>query len=428
MDIVSDRSRVLAFMRCSRLRFYEYHALGTGIRLKKLNLPLSVGTLIHRGRALILEHGDLEDAIKTTLEELDIAFKSKEIDLELSEDQLFVYEEQRAFVEAAIRAWYHVQYPRLMEEYEVIYKPHMSTHLPKDKLIEPEIEWTLTSSKETENPIIFMSRPDSILRSKSTGGIIVDSFKTTSYNSIVVYNEEGEQVDKNKYDDQGISELIAVERLLGEEVESIKMEFFVKGVRKKSAYNNNGVIEKRKLQQSFLVHPWKKDGGIGGVEYATKFEWTDEYGGKKRLGKGWNRVDIWKEMSIKEWVDLLLQDNYGDMEGLFITPMNYYRSLEDIEDWIDSVSYQEQRVAKHLEYLKAIEPSLCGPRESKAGKGYKRDLNRYFSKDRTQCYQWGGWCSFVGICWEGEKATSNLYESRIPHHEKELVMLQIEKK
>ena len=420
-EIVTDRSRVLAYKRCKRQRFFEYHALGTGLRLRKLNLPTSIGTLIHRGRALLLEGLPLEKAIETTLKEFDESFHSKEIDLELSEDQLFVYEEQKAFVEAAIRVWYHIQYPKVNGEYEVV-------EVMGNKAIEPEIEWHLTSPKLGEDHITFMSRPDSILRDRSTGAIVVDSFKTTSYNNIVVYNEEGEQVDKNKYDDQGISELIAVERLLGEEVEGIRMEFFVKGVRKKSAYTlPDGTKEKRKLQQSFLVHPWKKDLGIGGYEYACQWQWNDETGAVKKLGKGWNRVDIWKEMTIKEWVDILLKDNYGELENLFVVPMNYNRSLEDIENWIDQTEYQERRAAKHIEALKSLEPTLCGPRESETGKTYKKWLNQFFDQNREHCYQWGGWCPFVGICWEGEKTTSSIYEKREPHHSKELELFQISK-
>lgn len=439
MAFVTDRSRSLTYQRCPRMRFLEYESLGTGIKLKKLTLPLIIGTLVHRSRALILEHGNLEKAISTTLEELDIEFKAKEIDLDNNEDQLFVYEEQRAFVEGAIRVWYHIQYKRLMGEYEVIVDISKGNQVEENgvlttdfskspKFIEPEIEWTLVSAEDCNNasniPITFMSRPDSILRSKVSQGIIVDSFKTTSYPSITSYNEDGEVVDKNKYDDQGISELIAVEHLLGEEVEGIKMEFFVKGQRKKSTYTReDGSKEQRKLQQSFLVHPWKKDSGIGGVEYSTKWEWTDENGNKKRLGKGWNRVDIWKEMTMKEWVGILLADNYADLEQLIITPYTYNRSSEDIENWLDSTAYQEKRVARHLDYLKAIEPSLCGPRESEAGKSYRRALNEYFPMRRESCFAWGRFCPYVGTCFEGEKTTSSVFEARVPHHQLELVQL-----
>lgn len=464
-EIVTDRSRILALQRCPRMRFYEYHCLGTGIRHKKLTLALEVGTLIHLGRSYLLEGKDIEQAVELTLMKLDEDFKSAEIDLELSESQLYVYEEQRAFVEAAIRVWYFVMFPKVMEDYEVVSIPKATGDkdwgIVYEKAIEPEIEWTLsppsliistcTKCNHTEefgaipitinkgkcvkcgeetiiekhNKITFMSRPDSILRSKTTKGIVVDSFKTTSMNSILVWNEEGEQVDKNKYDDQGISELIAVEKLLEEEVESIRMEFFIKGSRKKSTYYNlDGTKEQRKMQQSFLVHPWKKD-SIAGVEYATKWEWRDELGYTKKLGKGWVRVDIWKDMPIKEWIDILIsdEDNYSDLNELFITPFPYNRSTEDIEEWLDSVRYQESQVARHLDYLRAIEPKLVGYRESEAGKSYKKALNEYFPKNRENCYSFGRFCNYASICWEGNRANSGDFESRIPHHQKELVQL-----
>lgn len=422
----TDRSRILCYDRCPRQRFFEYHCLGRGIRPAKVNLATSVGTMVHSGRTLLLLGEELEGVIAKVLGEYDEAFEDKEIELGENEYQDFVRDEQRALVEAMIRVWYHIQYPRLIEEYEVLMLSIGENPLGKDTPgVEIEINWPLYKDENLD--LIFMSRADAILRHKITDGIMVDSFKTAAYNTILTYDEEGEQVDKNKYDDQGISEMIAVENLLGEgSVQSIRMEFFVKGPRKRSVYNNNGVKEQRKQQQSLLVHPWKKDGGILGTEYATRFSWTDEDGKGHKLGKGWERVNIWEEMSIKDWIDYLLSDHYGELEELILTPYPYNRNMEDIENWLDQNRYQEVKIHKRIELLESLDPSLPGPRESEVPT-YKRWLNQFFKQNRSSCYQFGNFCSFAKICWEGERAAGDLYEPRIPHHDLELVQITKEK-
>lgn len=427
LPVLTDRSRTIVFGKCERQRFFEYHCLLTGIRKAKLNLATSVGTAAHRGRSLLLEGKDIEEAVFISIKEFSESILSTEIDLEDNEEQLFVFEEQKAMIEGMIRIWNIVQLPKLLKEYEVMDIEQILVNEPNligskiVKAIEPEINWVLVPSDENNSAIEFMSRPDAIYRSKLTGNLVVDSFKTTSSNTNMTWNEDGEPVDKNKYDDQGISELIAVETLTGEKVESIKMDFFIKGRRVKSLYTfPDGTTEKRKLQQSFIVHPWKKDGGFE-VEYSTKFSWTDEMGNNRRLGKGWKRVDIWQEMTMKEWIQILVDEFYEDLESVVLTPEPYMRQEDDIQNWKEQIGYQEDTIRRHLDHLKSIDPLLPGPRESKSGKVYKTMLNRYFPQRRDNCYQWGGFCPFAISCWEGEPTISSLYEKRIPHHEKELL-------
>jgi hypothetical protein len=121
----------------------------------------------------------------------------------------------------------------------------------------------------------------------------------------------------------------------------------------------------------------------------------------------------------------LFENHYEELEQLVISPYPYNRSVEDIEDWQQSVIYQEQQITQHIDELKAIEPNLVGPRES--SKEYKELLNKYFIKNRMNCYNYGRVCSMAGLCWEGEKSTSLEYESRIPHHQKELELYQLSK-
>lgn len=254
-EVVTDRSRILCGNGCMRERFLKYHCHNYGIVLSTLNLPTSVGSSIHEGRALILEGVEVENAAASARQKWQELVLEKTLALENYEEALLVYEEQATFIEMAVWAWWAVAYKGLVEEYivaqEVIEVDKNGVDSSEGiagkvmkSLIEPEINWPLTPY------ITFMSRPDSVLRSKLSGMPVVDSFKTTS-----TYGEW--QENTNKYDDQGISELIAVEYLLKEEVEAIRMEFFVKGRRYPVKDKATGV--KRKSQYSFLVHPYRKE-------------------------------------------------------------------------------------------------------------------------------------------------------------------------
>jgi hypothetical protein len=420
MTTLVDRSRILSYQTCGRLRFLQYHCRQTGLQLSKLILPLSTGTAIHRGIELLLTNIDIDKTIEIVLNEYSNNVNSKELEIEQNESQLFVFNEQKALIEGLIRVYEKIQLPKLLQEYEVLE-------------VEKEIEFPLydgfkvciyckgtgkeqddlstyncdkcngTGKQERDESITLMSKPDAILRDKSTGGLVVYSLKTAS-----TWTETNEK--QAKYDAQGISELIATEYLLGEEVEAVKMDYLIKGSRNYYTDYQSFEKNKAKLQNSFLCHAYVLDSGF-----------SQNYSIKYTKAKGWQRFNVWEHFTMKEWVDYLFENHYEDLEGLVVSPFPYNRSSEDIEDWKQSVIYQEQQIAQHLDELRAIEPELVGPRES--SKEYKELLNKYFIKNRMNCYNYGRICSMAGLCWEGEKSTSLEYEARVPHHEAELVQL-----
>jgi hypothetical protein len=429
MLTLTDRSRILSYQTCPRQRFLQYHALGTGIVPTKKSIPLTTGTAIHRGIQILLLTGDIEKAVEIALSEY-TEYISK-YELEDTEDQLFTVNEQKCLIEGLIRVYGIVQYPKLISEYEVLE-------------VEKEIGWNLVDSIHEEehciiagiqikqedciycikdkiaiNNITIMSKPDAILRDKSTNGLVVYSLKTSSS-----WNDTNEK--QNKYDDQGISELIAVENYykykqslkacqLGNdsiEVEAIKMDFLIKGQRTLMA---NGDGTKIKIQNSFIVHPYLLDSGFMN-------QWSIKY----TKAKGWKRVNIWEHMSMKEWIDFLFSDLYdaitgqGDEKGVIVSPVPYNRSTEDVKAWLNQNRYKESLVSQQLNELKELEPNLPGYRETDNEK-YKLKLDQYFWQDRHSCFQYGGFCPYSLVCWEGERVASLSYESRTPHHETELI-------
>lgn len=176
----TDRSRILAYQRCPRRRFHEYHdgPEGMGIVPRKTPLPLAVGSAVHAGLAMLLREGQrymdsdkyaytdalhdivsqrsIEDlAVKTALAEL--ATHADGLELDLSEqagqsnvtDQTlgdlgaslgvdvneavgqavmdakakfdaYLWQEQSALVEGMVRAYARRRLKPLLQQYEVL--------------------------------------------------------------------------------------------------------------------------------------------------------------------------------------------------------------------------------------------------------------------------------------------------------------------
>jgi hypothetical protein len=426
--IYTDRSRMLSYSSCPRERFLNYHCRGRGIVLSKLIISLSTGSAIHKGIELLLLGQPVDLAVSAALLGYETEVKSKELELEQNEDQLFVFNEQKALIEGLIRVYEKIQLPRILSEYNVLavekeieYPLVIHSYIPCNVCLleykeiskyNPSCPTCVIFNKHIDKSITLMSKPDAILRDKSTGGLVVYSLKSSSS-----WTETNEK--QNTYDDQGISELVATEYLMKEPVESIKMDFLIKGSR--SLYTNPDIVAalsgkpKIKLQNTFLVHPYMCDTGFGNVD--IRLDYTK--------AKGWNRVNIWEEMDIKEWVDMLFEGHYEALEKLIRTPMPYMRDEDDIQDWIEQNTYKEVEIAEKIEKLKVISPELVGAKE--ATPIYREALNKYFPQNRKSCYSYGRMCTYVDICWHSDKTDELNYEPRVPHHESELKLYQIEK-
>jgi len=258
-----DRSRIISYSTCKRLRFLNYEALGTGIVPVRTNVALSTGSAIHKGVELLLLGNNVDKAVEVAISEYTDLVKSKELELEMNEDQLFVFNEQYSLIEALIRVYEKIQLPKLLSEYEVlevekeilyplvneIVHGHNCDHTSKHILEGTDL---LVCDGSLEPSITLMSKPDAILRDKSTGGLVVYSLKTSSS-----WNDTNEKA--NRFDIQGLSELVATEYLYKEEVEAILMNFLIKGSR---SFVKDEFGQAKRIQNSPLVHAYMLDSGF----------------------------------------------------------------------------------------------------------------------------------------------------------------------
>jgi len=268
--IYTDRSRIESYQRCHRLRYLQYSQDGTGIDGVSRPLPLQVGSSVHAGLAHLLKAGQAfwdedggvsrgdfsswliieDDAVRAAL--ADFATHSAALELDTTEASqmvltgattaeslaaslglsatdagipelsqrlgaaqeafnAYLVAEQSALVEALVRAYSRRRLRPLLAQFEVLE-------------VEREGDWELAwwyervimegermlgPDHDSRVSLRFMSRPDALLRERSTNQLYIQSFKTAASWDI-------RKARDAEHDMQGLSEGVEVERRLGD--------------------------------------------------------------------------------------------------------------------------------------------------------------------------------------------------------------------
>lgn len=433
----SDRSRSIDFQECPRSFWYGYvFPNGTptaGLRMNRLNIDLTTGLGFHEGCNHLLEGSSVDEAVGRALEGHGSwkgywpLVKEQGLILGQSEDAHYVANEQAAMVEALIRGWAWFGLPQIQERFEIV-------EAERD-------EYGLFSMGDFE--LTWGMRGDALLMDKNTYDLFILSLKTKK-------EWKGlKDEKKNRYDMQGMSETAVVEQRLrrwhakleavapvipevdeeipkwfidrfkagaGPTIMGVKMDFALKG--RRSEYPEDSGIW---TYSNPLIRPWKRDDGLKGDGYAFMFQFKDELGGNHRLGKGWNRINIWEDMGVKKWVDLLATESFQGMDPMvaiqkqFIMPTEYFRADKDIENWLESRLFEEKRIYTGI---KETVPTI-------GTKLLQSKLNEHFpmySNYPTDCT----YCPFESVCHDGiesymhDPMSSGKYTARTPNHRAEM--------
>jgi hypothetical protein len=469
-----DRSRIETYQRCARLRWLEYHQDGTGIQPAKKSLALVVGGSVHVGlEHLLLGEGEdaavlcaiddfathrsalalditEESALAAAIDPKDAGFSAQlvataqELGMDPSDPALaellgrqrnaaaefdgWLWNEQAAFVEGMVRAYARRRLKPLLEEFEVLE-------------VEREGEWEL--ARVDKGPFVgpshnfdlmFMSRPDALLRSRADGSLYILSFKTAATWDIRKSRDA-------EHDMQGLSESVDVERRLGERVMGIRYEYLLKGAR----YADRDLSARFGLnvwaQRSHLIRAYSNDAG----QWCWSYDFLKDDGGSSKLYyKTWRPRAVWESMPIKAWIDLLdtateamsaFDSTVGaeprslgwhseaqaqgyttrhPLDEVFPPPMTIYRQDDQLRDWIDQVEAQEVRVAEGVAAVAAAEDE-----------GERRHLlNVHFAQSRRSC-SYPSECAMTKICFGGDDIRrspldSGLYKRRVANHPQEV--------
>lgn len=449
-----SRSQAVSYQTCPRKRWYEYEvptsnvSLG-GVKLAKLDMNLHTGSCYHVGMEALNSGRSVEEAVGQALEAYWPVVKAQGFILESSEDASYVAYEQAAMVEALIRAYGIAILPGNLERFDIV---------------ETEKE-DLAIFSEGGFDLHFGARLDSLLVEKGTGDIYVQSFKTTK--------EWGKKSDDSaRHDMQGMSETATVDQRLqrwqeildspaGEKVKEaitglgegmviegamipwwfiqrwqtgaapyvmgVKMEFALKGRRSENPKGSG-----RYVYSNPLIRPWKKADDLksfGGraAGYAFKYEFQDELGGNHRLGKGWNSVNIWEDMGVKNWIELLASESIQGfapgtaLTNQFVTPVEYYRNEEDIARWKRQIIAQEQRIATAKTDVGITYNLLAkNPNSSEYFDRLEEKVDALFPMHTRSC-DWPTKCVFQPLCFGPRPyliapEASGLFQIRTANH------------
>ncbi len=408
---LTDRTRIQKQQQCPRSRYYHSEINDLGIAPAGTSVALSKGLATHKGVEslnnqvkLIQQSGEIGNGIDITLavnaalKYFDECIAKGELEVEEGTAEPYVYAEQRALIEFAVRGYAISRLPY-----------HISTF----EIVEVEKEYLL----QLAEGLVMMGRGDGEERRMDTGRLYNYEFKTS-------FAWDSPNAKKRTIEDdyrvgmQGLATLIQMEAAAGEEVHGINMEFFINGSRREDSKDH---IYK---QDTWTIRPWVKRNVTGPDQYAWQYYYVGRDGQNHSIGNSYKRVNIWELMEIEEWIDMLsnmrIQPDLGDpLSKVFIAPVPYQRNSEDIRSFLTSIIKQELAVVDALEKVK----------NAASRTEYEQLLDEYFPKYTHSCInKYRKYCPFFIIC-HGElmgmkdPRESGLFKDREPHHDAEKVMV-----
>lgn len=399
---VSDRSRINLGKVCPRKRYLSYHSgpLGKGVEAARQGEDLALGTAVHWGlERLLLSDLSEPDLVRMGAEAALLQFRElarEGIDVQgddfiwqvAPEAAQLLVDEQAAIAQGLVYAFGARQLEPLIAQYEVV-------------SLEEEINWLLTESSQDETSRfgVFMSRPDAILRHRANGKLYVVSYKTAK-------KFEDDTIGRLECDPQRFTEGLAVQARYGEEIAGVLYFYLLKG----NKWKDKDLGYKR--YTSWLVRPWvNEQSAIGGLQpsnFAMEYEWFSPEDGKThRLGKGWRRCDVWRELDDGmaqwlEWLDQgLVQPEMGRdwLRELVVDPVPVAWDAGQAERWLRGTRMSE------TQWIEKAEMS--------------RDMNSpemidiAFPLYEHSCFNFKRPCGMLPICWRGETVEQAIASGRM---------------
>ena|ERR1039458_3623777 len=405
-----DRSRMETDHRCPRRLYWEYYFDGKGLQPVKLNQHLAFGSAVHISIAYILDYCKKQDNLPDGVwirdaigaGQMDIQSRFREAKgfqaptileegfegelIQVTDGQTWLVDHYCDLLEGLVVGWCLVRLPLLMQQYRVVQ-------------VETEERLILTPN------LVFNSRPDAIFERRTDGALVILSLKTVSQVNQM-------WLENFKTDQQTISEVLPVEARLGREVAGVQIEGLVKGAQAVDWPRGAG----HKHHASPLIWGYLKEEGGLAEDWQAKWEWKDEAGNNRRLGKGYNRQRISERYpgGIPAWVAYLEQHENELLRAQFPSPPLISRSANELEEWQTQVKYREVQVANAL--VEISEPTNQGKEL------FIEMLAQVFPKHTSSCAydaQFHSKCPQYDNCWGStgnDPIGSGMYKYREPNH------------
>lgn len=382
----TDRSRIDTREECERKRYlnYDFDIDGEmkGVQRREQSLPLLNGTEIHEAHARVLAGQDLEEVVVDLRKRYRAEVRKRGVYNE--SDQEALIREQTLLLEAMLRAFVAIWMPRILEEFDIIG-------------IERPLVWELAPG------LVQRLRFDVTARRKEDGQLVIIDFKSMDYLGDVW----AKKLERSR---QTALYIEAAEALYGEPVEMAYLGMLKGQWRKDTAHSSPWYGQK--IQSSPYLYAYALKGDVGAV-YQTAY--TNK--------KGYRKVRTSEEMTIKEWVQHLLDFEPQLINDLFVWNPPFAPTLEERKRVIGLI------VKEELEYVHNIRlyHTLKKMGEQNGDQAAIDKAEEFLDleaapKRESTCFKYGenSQCPFYSICFTQGAMNYILdgdeYEVRIPHH------------
>ncbi len=480
LELLTSRSRALDGLRCPRARWWLHEAQGHGFSPVKVAIPLATGSAVHAGLAALLRGSQLspdkviEAAVHVAVFAYEASCAERGLELDALESQSFVFNEQKALVEALVRLAGLRVVPRLLEMYEVLEVERLDTRtLYEDPAIATQSggKWNLGG----EFKITWRSIPDALLRSRTDGGLYLLSWKTCSQ---LPYDDDA------RVDMQGVSEAWAIQGRLGTwaqdmmdgkdgppswfwpeyprgsppKIRGVQMVYLVKGQRRdagKDAAQEQGLTldqiragARTRKTASPLIYGYKDQSTP--VNLATGVYWQctaphpmrkSQYypegqcpgdGRNHKRGGDWSSFPVWEALAgsggVAQWMAWLDQGQIPGsgpessvLDAQWALPIANYRTQEQLTGWLAQTRASEVRIARDLLALRTIEQVGPGGMGDLDALENALDVSVLGPQATDNCANWfGRRCGAWDLCWGSphiadDPVGSGLYQIKTPY-------------
>ena len=444
----TSRSPAECYQRCHRKRFIDYFWLKRGISPIRNSDAMITGSAVHEGLEIIhkewlLGHNtSIDVAISKAIAIFETLWGPTQ-----SETDKYHFDEQRALVEAQLRAYAIWLLPKFQSRYVPI-------------AVEQEISFPLTDR------IVFEARPDLLLLNPTDKDVLVVDYKT-----LASYDTRREKMVS--CDLQGETEAIAaqkfLDRQLGEIASSItalanriktpkfqekvvpflfkylehqpvsvsatKMVFLVKGIRKEEKIKGQGTG--KFVTSNPLIYGYYQDTPSGKIfAHSQYYPNPNNASGWGKIGSAWHKFAVWESLSggVKEWIETItakvtdhqtgkeifeIQPECGDiLEQQFWLPVARNRNGDEAESTIRQIARQESDIFECADFI-TNDRSIRGNDIEFT----KEQLDHYFPIYRHSCH-YPSSCPNIPICYKSNVFADCLngdfarwgYKWRTPNH------------
>lgn len=411
MHIFTDRSRIEAGQKCPRYRYWHYHYKGQGIQAAREIPPpwaLLTGTWTHWGIEHILNGMSPADAAihaaglyTTEMVKLFTPIPEGEVLEGLIRDRM----EQTQLVKAMVYAWGVSQYPAYLDQYE-----------PAADGVEQEETITFHVG---EDEVTLLTRTDLLSRYKGGDNHVIHNFKTVS-SADKTWREQW------RYDQQTLTEFIAVENRIGKQIVGTIIQGLIKG-RRAEYPEGSGIWH----HSSPLVWLWYRQGEppMTADEFYGRYAWTCKEphmtagkrskecpGGVSHRLSGVHKAaaeDVYPG-GIIAWIDYLMREDPELVRNQFVTLEPISRSEFEVERWKRQVLAREIGHVQAAQVVEAME--LVDPVEA-AG---MLDYHFPMVTGHGNCLR-PSECAMKDVCWgTADPDDMTKFKLRSPNHPAEV--------